>query len=141
MRQALIDTDVLSLFLRGEPRVVARVRGYLQEHGRLSFSVLTYYEVVSGLRHRDARRQLPAFLELAGASEVVPLGREAAAEAAERYAELRKRGEPIDDVDLLIASTALVRGDCLATRNRRHFDRVRGLSVEDWVGEEVPEDP
>lgn len=58
MPPTLIDTDTISLFLRNQPQVVANFRAYPEVHGRISFSIITYYEIVSGLKHRDARRQL-----------------------------------------------------------------------------------
>jgi tRNA(fMet)-specific endonuclease VapC len=42
-------------------------------------------------------------------------------------------GEPLDDIDLLIAGTAIANGLVLVTHNRQHFDRISGLTVEDWV--------
>jgi tRNA(fMet)-specific endonuclease VapC len=42
-------------------------------------------------------------------------------------------GEPIGAYDLLIAGTALARGQVLATHNVREFGRVAGLQIEDWL--------
>ena len=57
-------------------------------------------------------------------------------DALERYARLRvqleRRGESIDDFDLLIAATALTAGYTLVTHNLKHFDRIEGLRTEDW---------
>jgi len=62
MSPALLDTDVLSLYLRkGDIAIVDHCRRYIQRHGRLTLSILTYYEVLSGLRYRDARKQLDGF--------------------------------------------------------------------------------
>jgi tRNA(fMet)-specific endonuclease VapC len=48
-------------------------------------------------------------------------------------AELQLKGTPIGPYDLLIAGQALVRGLTLVTANRREFERVEGLAVEDWT--------
>jgi tRNA(fMet)-specific endonuclease VapC len=53
--------------------------------------------------------------------------------AAALYAELRARGQWIEDADLLIAAMALVRGMTLVTHNTAHLARVTGLQVEDWL--------
>lgn len=42
---------------------------------------------------------------------------------------LRNAGHPIDTMDLLIATAALVDGAAIVTRNAKHFDRVPGLVV------------
>lgn len=50
---------------------------------------------------------------------------------AEIDAHLRAAGSRLPTSDLLIASTALARGDAVVTGNVRHFDRVPGLTVHD----------
>ena len=47
--------------------------------------------------------------------------------------ELERRGIVIGPLDLLIAGTALSRGDTLATNNIREFSRIKGLRLEDWI--------
>ena len=57
-------------------------------------------------------------------------------DAIEQYARLRvnleRKGENIDDFDLLIAATAQTSGLTLVTHNLRHFERIGGLRIEDW---------
>ena len=57
-------------------------------------------------------------------------------EAAEHYANIRvfleTNGTIISERDLQIASIARSNGLCLVTHNRREFDRVPDLEVEDW---------
>lgn len=48
---------------------------------------------------------------------------------ARLLADLRRRGEPLPTMDLLIASTALADEAELLTANRRHFGRVAGLRL------------
>jgi tRNA(fMet)-specific endonuclease VapC len=51
------------MFFRGHPQVVARFQVYLAEYDTINLSMITYYEIVSGLKHRDAQKQLKQFLE------------------------------------------------------------------------------
>jgi predicted nucleic acid-binding protein len=55
-----------------------------------------------------------------------------AAVYAEILGYLRRRGEGIDTMDLLIASAARQAGATLITRNTRHFQRVPGLDLSDY---------
>lgn len=48
-------------------------------------------------------------------------------------ATLEKDGKIIDDADLFIAACALEDGATLVTNNERHFKRIKGLKVENWV--------
>ncbi len=57
--------------------------------------------------------------------------------AAERYAvvraELERLGEPIGDADMRIGAIALVTGCVTVTANGRHFRRIPGLVIENWL--------
>ena len=46
---------------------------------------------------------------------------------------LESDGQRIDDMDLLIASTALTHNLVLVTKNEKHFRRVPGLEIENWT--------
>jgi tRNA(fMet)-specific endonuclease VapC len=133
MKAALVDTNILSLFFRGHPQVVGKFEAYLKEHDGINLSIITYYEIVSGLKHRDAYKQLDLFLDFVTQNTVLPLTQEVADIAAQIYADLRKRGQPIDDIDLLIAGTAIAKDLMLVTHNQKHFDRIAQLEVENWT--------
>ena len=47
-------------------------------------------------------------------------------------AQLQKSGKVIDDMDLLIASTAISRNMILVTHNTKHFIEIPNLAIEDW---------
>ena len=55
-----------------------------------------------------------------------------AVRAAALRVHLKKLGTPIGPIDVLIAGQALERGWTLVTSNAREFERVPGLSLEDW---------
>ena len=69
----LLDTDILSELLKQHPLVLQRVRTYLAEHERLAFSILTRYELLRGLKAKQARAQEAAFTLLCQASLILPL--------------------------------------------------------------------
>lgn len=132
--RALLDTDTLSAVMRGAPPlVVTRAREYLTEHRAFTFSIITRYEILRGLRAKNAVAQLQAFDRLCTGSEIVPLTDAAVVKASEIYAELRRRGAPIGDADVLIAASALVHGLAVVTNNEGHFKRIPGHQVENWL--------
>lgn len=51
---------------------------------------------------------------------------------AKTRAQLELSGIRLDDIDLLIASTALFHNLTVVTHNVKHFDRIPGLKIEDW---------
>jgi tRNA(fMet)-specific endonuclease VapC len=78
MRQTLIDTNILSYFLKGDRQVINKINDYLQYHSYLTFSIFTYYEIKSGLLYRDAKSQMQRFEQLVKISDVVPFDEETA---------------------------------------------------------------
>ena len=63
MKPALIDTNILSFFFRNHSLVVERFEAYLIVYSKLNISIITYYEILSGLKHRDEQKQLKSFLK------------------------------------------------------------------------------
>lgn len=52
---------------------------------------------------------------------------------AQEKARLSKAGQMIEDFDLLIGCAAKAAGLTLVTNNVKHFNRIEGLNVEDWI--------
>jgi tRNA(fMet)-specific endonuclease VapC len=107
VKPSLLDTDTLSFFFKRHPSVVSSLEAYSRQYGRVNLSIITYYEILSGLKHRDANKKLEVFLDFAAQNTVLSLTEEAATIASEYYATLCKQGQPLEDIDLLIAGIAL----------------------------------
>lgn len=131
----LLDTDTLSAILRRNPVVTTRARDYLRIHHRFAFSIITRYEILRGLKARHATRQQAAFDRFCTSNTILPLSDTTVVQAAEIYADLHRRGELIGDADILIAATSIVGGYGLATNNERHFERIEGLNIDNWLRE------
>lgn len=121
MKPALIDTDILSLFFRNDLTVIGHFREYLQEHGRMNISILTFYEILSGLKHRDALKQLDMFFEFVKNNTILPLTEKSVAISSDIYAALRKTGNQLDDIDILIAGVAIAHDLVLVTHKCSPF--------------------
>ena len=133
MKLSMLDTDVLSEFLRGNPKVIEKVEEHLKEYGFVSLSIITYYEILNGLLYKDARKQLTRFEKFVELNKVVPLTLRMAKTAALIHAELRKKGAEIGHTDTLIAGIALTSELQLVTNNTDHFKRIKGLEIDNWT--------
>jgi tRNA(fMet)-specific endonuclease VapC len=128
------DTDVLSAVMRRDPplhlvRRLARLAPADQMTTAITVGELVYGAVRRGspaLSHRV--REL-----IESAVTVLPFDRRAAESYGRLRADLERRGRRLDEPDLRIASIALARRLTLVTGNVRHFSRVSGLVVEDWL--------
>lgn len=131
--KALLDTDTLSAVMKKHPDALTEARKYLRVHRCFTFSIITRYEVLRGLKAKHATTQLAAFERLCHTSHIIPLTDEMIIKAADLYADLKERGELISDADILIAASALVHKLAVVTNNEEHFKRIAGLRVENWL--------
>lgn len=90
MKPTLVDTDILSMYFRGNEKVEENFENYIEEYGKINVSIITYYEIVSGLKHKDANKQLESFLKFAQQNTILPVTENSATISAEIYANYAK---------------------------------------------------
>ena len=133
MKPSMLDTDILSEFLRRNPSVVAKVDEHLRKYGAISLSIITYYEIMNGLLYKDAKKQFKRFNNFVKQNKVIPLTLRSAKKSAELFAELRKKGKEIGHTDTIIAGIAMTNKLQLITNNTNHFNRIKGLEIDNWM--------
>jgi len=132
----IIDTSVLVAAERG----TLNLRDLLGRTGNEDSGVtaITVSELLHGaLRARDISertRRLAVAEALLDGLSVYEFGVRDAQRHAELWVHLQRLGTPIGPHDMLIAATALARGEALLTLNRKEFDRVPGLRLIDIEG-------
>ena len=133
MERVVLDTDILSAIMRQNATVLPRARAYLDEHRQFTLSIITRFEILRGLKARNATRQLQRFDEFCARNLILPLSDEIVVKAADIYGELHRRGSLIGDADILIAASAVVNNCGVVTNNEDHFGRIDGLQIENWL--------
>lgn len=126
----ILDADVII----GGEKGTFDLEGWLASRANDQFEIaaITVAELWHGVERatgtRRVRRQnyLTAFLE---SLPIIPYTEQTAYEHARIWAELEASGKMIGFYDLIVGATALERGSQVATFNKRHFDRIQGLSV------------
>jgi tRNA(fMet)-specific endonuclease VapC len=129
---SLVHTDVLSFYLKQDPQIVRSVNKYLDLFDQLNISLVTYYEIIGGLKFKKARRQLKLFEDFVRNHRVIGVTKKSALISGGIYASLRQRGVLMDASDTLIAGTAIEHNLSLVTNNKRHFDLIDGLKTDNW---------
>ncbi len=132
MNRALIDTDILSYYLKGDAEVVKNFEEYLREFDCIEISLITYYEIIGGLLAKNALKQLAIFEDFISDNIVISLTERSVKKSAELYSTLRRSGNSLDDIDLLIAGVAIENNLTVVTNNENHFRRIPGLLIENW---------
>jgi len=76
VKKVLVDTDILSMFFINNPNVASCFKKYLAYHDKINLSIINYYEILSGLKHKDALKQLDLFLKFVNSNFILPLTEE-----------------------------------------------------------------
>jgi predicted nucleic acid-binding protein len=129
----LIDSSVLIAAERGDVDLDALLEGHRDEP--VAIASITASELLHGLhRLKGARRaRSEALVErLLVRLPVIAFDLPAARVHATLSADLRTKGTMVGTHDLLIAATAVLLDYSVATRDRRSFPRIHGLSMLRW---------
>lgn len=129
MKQTLLDTDMLSYYLKGNPAVQLNTLKYLVQHEMLNISIITYYEVLSGLSYKKADKQISNFKRFAEKCNIINISNEIVEKGAEIYGALRRKGVTIGNSDILIAATAIHHDLILVTNNQKTLFANRRFKI------------
>lgn len=137
MAKVLLDTDILSEYLKGHDRNVARrAADYARAQGVFTFTSVTVHEIVFGLELKNAASQLQKALAWLNQNEQVTPTAADYVEAAVIKATARKQGSTVELADCLIAAVAVRLGLPLATGNTEDFQAIQrtgiSLKLENW---------
>ncbi len=137
--KAILDTDILSEIAKAKDQTVLKnVAAYLHEHGQLTLTSVSIFEVLFGLHTKQATRQIKDFLESMTEHEEITPTADDYRLAAEICATLQRAGTPIGKLDPLIAACAIGRNLPLATGNTRHHTYIQNagfqLQLVNWRG-------
>ena len=128
----LLDTKVVSDLVR-QPQ--GRGAAKLAQIGEdaVATSIIVASELRFGAAKKSSARLTAQIEAILGALSVLPFDHP----ADQRYGEIRSAletaGTPIGANDLLIAANALALDMILVTDNTREFERVVGLTIENWL--------
>lgn len=131
----LLDTDTASFVIKGRsPEIKQKLAAIPPD--RVCVSAVTRAELMYGLKPLPPAHRLHI-----GVRRFLKIVRELAwdADAADAYAEIRHRltttGQPIGEMDMMIAAHALSLGAVLVTNSMRHFGRIAPpLVLVNWHG-------
>jgi len=127
----LLDTDICSAFIKGDRQVWPKM---MQYSGQLHVSAITAAELFTWvLRAKASAARQQAVLDFFNDVTFLDVDRDVSRKFGEIRASQLDQGQFTPEMDLLIASTALVHGLTLVTHNTQDFTNVPGLTLEDWL--------
>lgn len=132
----LLDTNVLSEIIAGDPPPSLLLRLAMTAPEDRATSSITLGELLYGAhRLKSGYSNLHGDINRVAGTDiwVLPFDQEAAEEYGRLRAYLEAQGTPIGQADTQIAAIALANDLTVVTGNVRHFERVPGLTVENWL--------
>ena len=133
----MLDTDIcIYLIKNNNSNLNERYLREITAGNRLCISWFNYLELVYGVEKSTSkktnRENLQSFLR-----EIIVEPVKQNPSLINNYTSTRitleKAGKPLDQLDLLIGAHALTLEAMLVTNNTKHFERIPGLSIENWM--------
>ena len=134
MIRYLLDTNIASYFVKGiSASLLQRMQAGVDQQD-IAISAITRAELRYGVEMMDKfdkrRKRIGLLLQELPA---LPWSIAAADEFGRVRALLRRQGTPVGEFDTQIAAHALAENLILVTHDTRHFERIPGLKLEDWM--------
>ena len=127
----MLDTDMISLVVKKNNSVITNLIKH--EDDEICISAISYAEIFYGLEKKKSTRLFNEVNTIIGKMSIIPFNES----QSEYYGKIRlvleKSGTPLGDMDMLIAAAALSKKAILVTHNTKHFSRIKGLKIEDWM--------
>jgi len=128
----LLDTNICIYLIKKQyPEILSKLLkvGF----DKIGISTITLAELEFGVANstRSVEAQT-ALLEFILPFEVLDFGYNAASFYGRIRKELKDKGQPISDMDMLIAAIAMANELIVVTNNEKEFKRITGLKIENW---------
>ncbi|MDJ1171318.1 type II toxin-antitoxin system VapC family toxin [Roseofilum sp. BLCC_M154] len=128
----LLDTNIVTAILKNNRKVQEKMGNLDVLAENVFVAGMTYYEIKRGLIANGATRQLNDFQDLCEKYQVIVGDLAIFERAAQIHANLKRKGEPMEDADILIAATAIAHNLILVSHDS-DMQRVEDLRLEDWL--------
>lgn len=125
-----LDTDILIEYLRANPLVVK----HLESLTGICITPITILELFYGVyRSSQVEKREKQVKELLASVEVLSFSVSVYEQFGKLKAGLTEKGNLVDNFDLVIASFCMANECVLVTNNTKHFSKIDGLKLENWM--------
>jgi len=126
----LIDSDIIIDFLNNQDSAVNFLQDIVNEK-EFYISIISWSEVVYGFKKIKSFNKAKLFQDFLEDKKIaiISIDKKVAEKYLDVKIDLEKKRIPLDEFDLLIAGTAMANNLILATRNIKHFKRIKDLNL------------
>jgi tRNA(fMet)-specific endonuclease VapC len=131
----MLDTNICIYIIKKHPKEVLK-KFHAFKIGDICLSSVTLAELMYGVeKSQHHKKNKSALEEFILPLDIMPFDEEAASHYGQLRAHLEKKGNPIGALDFMIAAHAQCLKAVLVTNNKKEFQRIPDLTIEDWVHE------
>ena len=129
----MLDTDTCSYILKNHPVHLRKIFNSHYHNNIVCISSVTYAELLTGAMRSGSIRLQERIADFTSLLEVTDWTVSCAKQYAVLQTALLNAGTPIGNMDAMIAAAALAIDATLVTNNEKHFARIGGLKITNWL--------
>jgi len=133
MKEVIVDSDILSYYFKKHKIVAKNFNDYINKKRYVYISRITVFEILSGLKSKNAKRQLEEFNKFLKKNKILELTAKSVETSSDIFADLRQKGKTSGSSDILIAGIAISNDLKLSTNNIKDYENIPNLELINWT--------
>jgi predicted nucleic acid-binding protein len=125
-----LDTDIIIDFLRNKEYAIEKIKKFQEKGALLLTTSVNTFELFKGAFKSSKKEDFDIIERFISDLGILNFDLDSSIKCAEIFNELKRSGEIIDPIDLMIASIVLTKKESLLTNNIKHFKRIPNLILE-----------
>ena len=136
MSRYLLDSNTAVALIDKRGNVPEQARDARRQGHRIGIGMPVLAELYYGIEFSASRdKNLDRLHRALSNLTIWPFDQLAAAEFGRQRADLRRRGRPMQVIDIMVAAIALTLGDCVVVTTDADFASIPGLNTVNWLAE------
>jgi len=133
MTSYALDTNIVSYFLKGNPKIVARIRLENSKGNQFIIPPMVYFEIQNWLLKNNSKSKMSGFKKMYSAGGIGVIDKTVLDIASTVKVKMQQQGKSISDDDLFIAAYCIRHKLPLVTNNTKHFINIENMEIINWV--------
>jgi len=126
-----LDSDIIINILRNKEETINLIKELKEKNYNFTTTAINAFELWKGIYGAGRKNEEKSLIKFLEKLKTLPLEEKASRKSAEIYERLKKEGNTLDLLDIMIASIAIINDDQLLTFNKNHFERIKELDLFD----------
>ena len=128
-----LDANIVSYFLKGDSKIVARMRLENSKDNQFIIPPTVYFEIKNWLLKNNSKTKIATFEKMYSSQGIGVIDKIVLDIASAVKLKMQQQGKGISDDDLFIAAYCIKHNLPLVTNNTRHFINIENLEILNWL--------